>query len=223
MANAPFVIAGGARWIRHPARRNARESSVVRLVLLGAPGSGKGTQGAVLADYFGVPHVSSGDLLRDHVVTGTELGRRVRPFLARGDLVPDALVVEVVGAAINSADDARGYLLDGFPRTIAQAERAVDLAVRAGAIADAVVYLEVADDVARLRLAARAQTDRSDDANPAAIDQRLAAFHAETIPVLDLYKQQGLLLTIDAEQPVDRVTAAILEALTERGNDSVGT
>ena len=199
-----------------PAKRSERDSSVMRLVLLGAPGSGKGTQGAVLADHFGIPHVSSGELLRDHIAAGSDLGRRVGTFLLHGDLVPDALVVEVVRDAIASANNVGGYLLDGFPRTLAQAERALDLAAPAGAVADAVVYLDVADDIARNRLAARAQADRPDDADPAAIEQRLKVFRAETIPLLNFYEQHGVLVSIDAEQPVDLVTAAILDALTVR-------
>ncbi len=187
----------------------------MRLVLLGAPGSGKGTQGAVLAAHFDIPHVSSGELLRGHVATGSELGRRVRTFLAHGELVPDDLVVDVVRDAIASAGDAGGHVLDGFPRTLAQAKCAFDLAAPTVAIADAVIYLDVPDDVARERLTGRAQTDRVDDA-PAVIEQRLEVFHAETAPLLRFYEQSGLLVTVAAEKPVDVVTAAILDALTER-------
>jgi adenylate kinase len=193
-----------------------RDSSAVRLVLLGAPGSGKGTQGALLADYFDIPRVSSGELLRAHVAADSELGRRVQTFLAHGDLVPDDLVVDVVRDAIASAGNPDGYLLDGFPRTLAQARRAFDLAAPTGATADAVIYLDVPDDVARTRLARRAQTDRDDDADPAAIERRLEIFHAETIPLLKFYEQRGILVTVDAEEPVDLVTTAILEALAER-------
>src|SRR5689334_8384111 len=121
----------------------------MRLVLLGAPGSGKGTQGALLAGHFDVPHVSSGELLRGHVAAGTARGRQVRAFLARGDLVPDDLVVEVVRDALVSAGNAHGYLLDGFPRTLAQAKRAFALAAPTGDTADAVIYLQIPDDVAR--------------------------------------------------------------------------
>jgi len=187
----------------------------MRVVLLGAPGSGKGTQGAALADHFDIPHVSSGELLRRQVAADSELGRRVRTFLARGELVPDDLVVDVVRDAIASASNAGGYLLDGFPRTLAQAQHAFDLAAPTGEIADAVIYLDVPDDVARTRLAGRAQTDRPDDVDPAAIEQRLKAFHAETVPLLKFYEQRGILVTVDAQKPVNLVTAAILEALAK--------
>ena len=188
----------------------------MRLVLLGAPGSGKGTQGAVLADHFDIPHISSGELLRGHVAAGTDLGRRVRAFLARGDLVPDDLVVDVVRDALVAVDNSRGYLLDGFPRTLAQAKRAFALAAPTGVTADAVIYLEISDDVAHKRLARRAQADRADDADPAAIEQRLKVFHLETGPLLDFYEQRGILVTVDAQAPVGAVTTLILERLTRR-------
>jgi adenylate kinase len=185
----------------------------VQIVLLGAPGSGKGTQGDLLAKHFGVPHVSSGELLRTHVATGSDVGLKVASFLSRGELVPDDLVLAVVGDALSGAFDAGGYVLDGIPRTLAQAERAYELAAPAGLAADAVIYLDVADDVARERLAARAETGRVDDADPAVIERRLQVFHADTTPLLDFYRERGILRTIDAVQPVDAVSKAILEAL----------
>jgi adenylate kinase len=185
----------------------------VQIVLLGAPGSGKGTQGDVLAEHFGVPHVSSGELLRMHVASGTDLGREVASFLARGELVPDDLVLAVVGDALNGAFEAGGYVLDGIPRTLAQAERAYALAKRVGLLADAVVYLDVPDAVARERLVGRAETGRADDADASVIERRLQVFHADTRPLLDFYRERGILRTVDAVQPVAAVSAAILEAL----------
>jgi adenylate kinase len=185
----------------------------VQIVLLGAPGSGKGTQGDALAKHFGVPHVSSGELLRAHVASGSDLGRKVASYLSRGDLVPDDLVLTVVGDALSGAFDAGGYVLDGIPRTLAQAERAYALAKPVGLAADAVVYLDVADDVARERLAARAETGRDDDADPAVVERRLQVFHTDTDPLIDFYRERGILRTIDAVQPVDAVTKAILDAL----------
>ena len=185
----------------------------MQIVLLGAPGSGKGTQGDVLAEHFGVPHVSSGELLRMHVADGTDLGREVASFLARGELVPDDLVLAVVGDALSGAFEAGGYVLDGIPRTLAQAERAYALAKPAGLLADAVVYLDVPDAVARERLVGRAETGRADDADAAVIERRLQVFHADTRPLLDFYRERGILRTVDAVQPVAAVSAAILEAL----------
>jgi adenylate kinase len=185
----------------------------VHVVLLGAPGSGKGTQGAVVARHLGVPHVSSGELLRAEVASGSELGRKIGDRIALGELVPDDLVLAVVGDALTGAAKAGGYVLDGIPRTLAQAERAYALAKPAGLVADAVIYLEVPDDVARERLAGRAETGRADDADPTVIERRLQIFHADTGPLLDFYRERGILITIDAEQSMGAVSDAILTAL----------
>ncbi len=187
----------------------------MRLVLLGAPGAGKGTQGVVLADHFGVPHISSGDLLRSHVSAQSDLGRRLGAYLARGELVPDDLVLAVIGDAIIAAMKTGGYILDGFPRTLSQAEQAYALAEPAGVAADAVVYLAVPDDEARQRLAGR-DANRTDDADPTVIERRLRLFHAETKPLLDFYGERGILVTIDAVQSAHAVSAAIFASLSAR-------
>jgi adenylate kinase len=186
----------------------------VRLVLLGAPGAGKGTQGVVLADHFSVAHISSGELLRTHVAAESELGREVGAYLARGELVPDELVLAVVGDAVAAATKTGGYILDGFPRTLAQAEQAYALAEPAGLAADAVIYLAVPDEAARERLAARAEVGRTDDADAAVIERRLRVFHAETQPLLEYYQGRNVLVTVDAVQPPVAVSAAIFTALT---------
>jgi adenylate kinase len=183
----------------------------MRLILLGAPGSGKGTQAAALADHFGVPHISSGELLRRHVATGTQLGREVASFLERGELAPDRLVVAVVEDALSHTD--RGYVLEGFPRTVPQAR---DAEARHGMrFADAVVSLEVPDDVARRRLVGRMAGGRADDRDPEVIQRRLRRFHADTEALVDHYRARGLLVTVDATQPPHEVTGAILAALTK--------
>ena len=190
---------------------------VVKLVLLGAPGSGKGTQGAVLAQRFGIRHVSSGELLRTHVQEQTDYGRQAQAFLATGDLVPDDLVLSVVGDALVGAVKAGGYVLDGIPRTLSQAERAYELAQPAGLVADAVIFLEVSDDVARDRLAGRAGSQRADDADPAVIARRLEVFHADTRPLLDFYRERNILVSVDGTQDADIVSDAIFDALTRKG------
>jgi adenylate kinase len=181
----------------------------MRLILLGAPGSGKGTQAAALADHFSVPHISSGELLRRQVAAGTELGREVAGLLERGELAPDRLVVAVVDEALAHAD--RSYILEGFPRNLWQAREAD---VRYGArFADAVVLLDVPDDVARERLSGRTSEGRADDRDPEIIERRLRRFHADTEPLADYYRDHGLLVTVDATPSPHAVTRAILAAL----------
>jgi len=184
----------------------------MRLILLGAPGSGKGTQGEALAARFGVRHVSTGELLRRHIAELTELGLAAQPYVRGGELVPDDIVLQMAGEEVTAAAAEGGYVLDGFPRTLAQAERAYELAVPAGVTADAVVYLAVPDDVARERLLHRAE-GRADDADPTVIERRLRVFHEETEPLLDFYRERGILVTIDAAGPPDQVTEAMLAAL----------
>ena len=185
----------------------------MRLILLGAPGSGKGTQGEALAARFGVRHVSTGELLRRHIAEQTELGRLAQPYVQSGELVPDDIVLQMAGQEVIEAAAEGGYVLDGFPRTLEQAERAYELATPAGVTADAVVYLAVPDDVARERLLQRDE-GRADDADPDVIERRLRVFHDETEPLLDFYRGRGILVTVDAVPPPDQVTEAMLAALT---------
>lgn len=185
----------------------------MRVVLIGAPGSGKGTQGVVLAERLGVPYLSTGELLRDDVARGTDLGRRVAPYLDRGELVPDDLIVAVVRdrlASLAETTGDRGYVLDGFPRTVAQAEATEKLLP--GGLADVVVYLALPDDVARERLENR-NSGRSDDADEDTIEHRLRVFHAETEPLFAFYEDRGILRAVDADQPPDAVLTAIESAL----------
>jgi adenylate kinase len=187
----------------------------MRLVLLGAPGSGKGTQGVVLAEHFGVPHVSSGALLRREVAAVTTLGRRVERYVASGELVPDDLVLAIVVGALGAGARAEGYILDGFPRTLTQARSACAVAPSDGIAVDVVVYLAMPDDVARRRVADRAAQGRVDDTDAAVIERRLLVFHRETRPLLDFYRERRLLRSVDADRPVDDVTDAIFVALAD--------
>ena len=189
----------------------------MRLILLGAPGAGKGTQGVRLAEHYGVAHVASGDILRAHVAEGTPLGKRVAAFVAEGELVPDDLVLAVVGRAVVEAMETGGYLLDGFPRTLAQAEQAYERATQGDIAADAVLFLDVPDEVAVERLVDRSATSgRIDDASTDVIRHRLEVFHEQTYPLLDFYRQNDRLITIDAGPPPDEVFATIVAALDAR-------
>jgi adenylate kinase len=179
-----------------------------RVVLLGPPGSGKGTQGAALAEHLGVPYLSTGELLRAQATQDTDLGRAVAARIDNGDLVPDDMLLETIHEPLSAAFAAGGYVLDGFPRTVSQAEYAEGLGGP-----DRVVYLAIPDSVARERMAGRKEGARADDADPAAVEQRLRLFHAQTEPLLEFYGSRGVLATVDAAQPLALVRAAILDAL----------
>ncbi len=183
-----------------------------RLLFLGPPGAGKGTQAAMLARAVGIPHLSTGEMLRRAVSEGTELGRRAEAIMAAGDLVPDELVVAMVGERLAGPDAACGYLLDGFPRNAAQAET-LTAGVGAGAI-ELVVLLEVGEDELVARLLGRAaELGRSDD-NEETIRRRLRVYHEETAPLVGYYPAAGVpVAAIDGVGTVDDVFARIVTAL----------
>jgi adenylate kinase len=183
----------------------------VRILILGPQGSGKGTQAARIAAAYGVPHVATGDILRSAVAAGTELGRQVEPILERGDLVPDDLMVELIRERLAGED---GFVLDGFPRTVPQAEALDAMLDEIGKPLDVVLLLDVGDEVALERLLARrADEGRSDDA-PDVIRNRLRLYHGLTEPVVDRYRDEGTLVAVNGEQPIEEVSAAIEDELS---------
>jgi adenylate kinase len=185
----------------------------VNVLLIGPPGAGKGTQGERLASRLGLVHIAAGDLLREEVAAGTALGREVKTFIDRGDLVPDAVIIDLVLPRVTDAAAGPGYLLDGFPRSVAQAQEARELARRAGAAPDVVLYLDVPrDELVRRILARAAEQGRSDD-NPRTVRNRLEIFDEVTKPLIDHYRSRGLLKVIDADRDPDAVTEEILVAL----------
>ncbi len=185
----------------------------MRLILLGAPGTGKGTQGERLARRLGLPHISSGDLLRAQVRDETELGRTAARYLDKGRLVPDELVSGLVMPAVLDAAANGGYILDGFPRSVAQAIKADELAARSGAGAGRVIYLSAPSQILVRRLLDRAAaTGRSDDTLDVITD-RLRIFESETSPLVDYYRSRGVLVEVAADRSEDEVTEAIVAAL----------
>jgi adenylate kinase len=188
----------------------------VRLLLLAPPGAGKGTQGERLADRLGVRHISAGERLRAEARAGTPAGREIAAHLDRGDLVPDAIVVDVLTPAVVAAVAAGGYILDGFPRTLPQATAAAALGARLGLTLDAAVHLYAPEAVLVQRLLGRAgQGGRSDDTS-AVIAHRLEVFTTTTRPLIDYYRDRGILLAGDADRPPEAVTAEILARLPDR-------
>lgn len=180
--------------------------------MLAPPGAGKGTQGERIAGRYGIPHISSGDLFRQEAESDSPLGGQLRGYLEAGDLVPDHLVLSLVmDRVVDAAKTRGGYVLDGFPRTLPQAEAAARIGRETNTTAQAVLYLEAPADVLLSRLAGRGQ-NRADDSYDIA-KHRLEVYTEHTKPLLDYYTGRGIAVTIDATPPVDVVTAAIFEAL----------
>ena len=178
----------------------------MRLLMVAAPGAGKGTQAARLAAFYEVAHLSSGDLFRKEVAAGTQIGRIAAAYLKRGDLVPDELVMQMLAGPVLRAARAGGYVLDGFPRTLRQAEEAYEWAKQVeGVELQAVVHLVVTREELRRRLLARADAEgRADDTNET-IEHRLDVYESETEPLIAYYSGRGLVVDIDGEQPVQKV------------------
>jgi adenylate kinase len=189
-----------------------RSRSPIRLLMLGAPGSGKGTQGTRLAELYGARHVSTGDLLRAQVAEGTELGQLAQPYMDRGDLVPDELILGMVLDDVLGEQSPPSFVLDGFPRTVAQATAAYDRAVETGRTLHAVVSLDIGHDELMARLVERGREDDTRDT----VRHRIEEYEQKTLPLLDYYTGRGLLVPVDAVGAVDEVTARITAALDPR-------
>ena len=185
----------------------------MRLVLLGPPGSGKGTQAARLKDTLGVPHISTGDLLRAEVAAGTPLGLQAKEVMARGDLVSDAILLGMLESRLGREDVAGGFILDGYPRNLAQAGALDGLLAKIGQPLDAVVQLDVATELLVERIAGRAQAEGRADDNPESVRQRLQVYNDSTAPVIDFYAAKGTLARVDGVGALDDVLARILAAI----------
>jgi len=183
----------------------------VKLLFVGPPGAGKGTQAARVADRIGIPHVSTGDMFRDHVSRGTELGMRVDSIMKEGDYVPDEITVEMLGERIAESDASEGFILDGFPRTVGQVEALDGLIGRHGL--DTVVVFDVDEDALVERLLARGRLDDSEDT----IRNRFKVYQEQTAPLLDIYNTRGIVTHIDGLGEIEEVTDRIL-AVLDTGN-----
>ena len=205
----------------------------MKLVFLGPPGAGKGTQAAGVCQRFAIPHISTGDMLRAAIAKGTETGLKAKVFMDQGQLVPDEVLVQMVKERLSESDCANGYLLDGFPRTVKQAE-ALDLISKP----DVTVDVEVPDEKLLARLTGRrvcmdckgtfhvtklgdsnicpdcgGELIQRDDDKPATIQKRLDVYHSQTAPLIDYYEKCGILKKVDGDQARDEVLEAILVAL----------
>ena len=190
------------------------------VVILGPPGAGKGTQGKLIAADAGIPHINTGDMFRAEIVAGTELGERVNVVLDNGDLVPDEVTIEVVRARLDQDDTAGGFVLDGFPRTLAQAEALDGLLVEIdrGELS-VVLNFSVTDQIAVERLLGRAEVEGRSDDTPDKIQHRLDVYHEKSEPLVGHYRRKGLLVDVHADRPVDEVFAEVQRVLAsvERG------
>ena len=184
----------------------------MRILLIGAPGAGKGTQAELIAARFGITHISSGDLLRKHVTEGTTIGRAAKEYLARGDLVPDSVVMDMLRKPTVAAVQAGGYVLDGFPRTVDQAKAAYETARGLGVAVEVAIFLEVPTAELTRRLLARG---RGRDDTPEVIEHRLQVFEAKTRPMLDYYAEREELLIVNGARPVPEVAWSITVQLQQ--------
>jgi adenylate kinase len=183
---------------------------VTRLVLVGPPGAGKGTQATALSEKLSIPHISTGDLFRKHIAEETELGQRVKHILDSGKLVPDEITNQMLVERLEQPDTGDGFLLDGYPRNIGQAELLSKVLADSDQKLDAVVQLQVDEDVLVERLLARGRSDDNEDV----IRHRQHVYQSETAPLLDYYRD--VLVTVDGVGEVDEVTNRVLSALRDR-------
>lgn len=186
----------------------------MRVLMIAPPGAGKGTQAERISAHFGVPHIATGDLLRDHVSRGTDIGVQVGDYLDEGELVPDEIVLEMAKEAVEQAKrDGGGYVLDGIPRTLTQARALYELAVDLDMTAHVALNLQVEESELVRRLLARAEAQQRSDDTEEVIRRRLAVFQEVTRPIIDWYGERGILVSVDAERPIDDVAREILTAL----------
>jgi len=208
--------------LREPQDGAASATGSARFLIVGPQGSGKGTQGVLVAEAFAVPSVSTGDVFRANISGGTELGKRVQSIVEAGHLVPDELTCELVRDRLEQPDAALGFLLDGFPRNRAQVDDLAGFLASRGEALDAVIELSVPREESITRLRHRAVDQGRTDDTEEVIANRLAIYERETAPILDVYRAEGLVVPIDGVGTFDEVTERIFEALADRGLTAKG-
>ena len=185
----------------------------MRVLLIGPPGAGKGTQASRIADHFDLARIATGDLLREQVANGTELGKVANEYMDKGDLVPDDIVIEMTRERMLEASEEGGYVLDGYPRTLAQAEAAYRWAMAKGIPFDLTLFFEIEEQELLARLAGRAREEHRSDDTEETVRHRLEVFANQTLPLVDYYQRRGVLIPINAVGPVDAISEEIFATL----------
>jgi adenylate kinase len=185
----------------------------MRVLLIGPPGAGKGTQAARIADHFDLARIATGDLLREQVANGTEMGKVAKEYMDRGDLVPDDIVIEMTKNRMVEANEEGGYILDGYPRTLAQAEAAYRWALGRGIPFDLTIYFEIEEEELLARLAGRAREEHRSDDTEETVRHRLEVFASQTHPLVEYYHRRGILVRINAVGPIDAISEEIFATL----------
>ncbi len=181
----------------------------MNIILLGPPGCGKGTQGEILAERTGIVRVSTGDLLRDAAGQGTPLGQRAKSYMGQGLLVPDDVIVGLLREVLASPKASKGVIMDGFPRTVAQAEAVDTLLAERKQQVDQVLFFDVADEELLKRITGRARAEGRADDNPEAFRQRLVVYRRDTQPLVDFYRKRGMLVEIEAVGSIPEIAARV--------------
>lgn len=191
---------------------------MLNLVIFGAPGSGKGTQSEKLIDRYHLHHISTGEVLRDHIARGTELGRTADSYISQGQLIPDELMLRVLEHELDNNPDktAEGVIFDGFPRTIPQALALKDMMKRRGQKIHAVIGLEVPEDQLMERMVLRGKESGRSDDNPGTIRKRLAVYHKQTQPLRDYYVGEGVYVPIKGDGTIDQVFERVIAAIDKK-------
>jgi len=187
--------------------------SELNLIMLGAPGAGKGTQAVRIAETRGIPHISTGEMLRGAIAAGSELGQKVKSIVESGALVPDELVIDVIRDRLAQSDTQNGFVLDGFPRTLGQAEALDLLLAELGRPLEVVLELELAEDTAVERMLGRAAEQGRADDTPEVIRNRFEVYRRQTEPLSEYYRSKGILVAVDSTPSMDEVFVAIERVL----------
>ena len=190
---------------------------MANILLLGPQGAGKGTQGRLIASEYAIPHMATGDMLRAAMADGSELGQQVRPIYDSGRLVPDDLMIALIRERLSGEDAREGFVLDGFPRTMAQADALEEMLREIGRDLDVVFEIQIPDEVGRERMLKRAAEEGRTDDTPEAIDERLRLYHEETKPLIEYYRTRGNLVGIHGDRPVNQVFSEIQQTLEQVG------